>query len=62
MSILKKKKKTEEVVEEVTTNVEVVDEEIQTTFNDDQEGIFEDVIFIEDEKSLESSELEREDS
>lgn len=69
MTILKKKKKTkvaaepieEEVkVEEVATE-ETIDEEIQTTFNDDQEGIFEDVVFVEDTDALEAEELEVED-
>ena len=58
MSVLKKKKKVKEVVEEVIVEPivteeiateEVVDEDIQTTFNDDQEGLFEDVVFVEDE-------------
>lgn len=68
MAILKRKRKTKTVeepieevkVEEITTE-EVVDEEIQTTFNDDQEGLFEDVIFVEDEAAVEAEELERED-
>ena len=76
MSVLKKKtKKTkkEEIVEEVVTEpivteevpteeTEIVDEDIQTTFNDDQEGLFEDVVFIENEEEIVAADAEREDN
>lgn len=67
MAILKKKKKTKvaaEPVEEVKTEEvveEVVDDEIQTTFNDDQEGILEDVILVENIAEVEALEKETED-
>ena len=63
MSLLKKKKKVkdvEEVKEEVKTE-EIVDEEIQTTFNDDQEGILEDAIIVKNEEELNTLEEETED-
>jgi len=76
MSILKKKTKKakkEEIVEEVVTEpvvteeiptgeTEIIDEDIQTTFNDDQEGLFEDVVFIESEDEIVEEEAEREDN
>ena len=63
MSLLKKKKKVkdvEEVKEDVKTK-EIVDEEIQTTFNDDQEGILEDAIIVKNEEELNTLEEETED-
>jgi len=68
MALLKKKKKSkvaaEPIEEAVVTNlnVEEVDEEIQTTFNEDPEGVFEDVIFIDEETALEAEEIEKEDN
>ena len=68
MALLKKKKKSkvaaEPIEEAVVTdlNVEEVDEESQTTFNEDPDGVFEDVIFIDEETALEAEEIEREDN
>lgn len=59
MSLLKKKKKVKDV-EEVKIE-EIVDEEIQTTFNDDQEGILEDAIIVKNEEELNTLEEETED-
>lgn len=63
MSIIKKKKK-KEVVKEIEVNetpVETVDEEIQTTFNDDQEGILEDATIISSLEEVQTLEEETED-
>ena len=61
MSIFKKKvKDVKEVIEEVKTE-EIVDEDIQTTFNDDQEGLFEDAIIVKNEEELNTLEEETED-
>lgn len=60
MSIFKKKvKDVKEVIEKVKE--EIVDEDIQTTFNDDQEGLFEDAIIVKNEEELNTLEEETED-